>query len=66
MKLYYHQTDGGAEYYCAKYTTTDDKARPFHINENGEGCAAIMRTDGSEIEIFADRLRELGIKLVIR
>jgi hypothetical protein len=58
--------DGGAEYYCAKYTTTDDNVRPFHINENGESCAAIMRTDGGEIEIFVNRLRELGIKLIIR
>lgn len=67
MKLYYHQTDGGAEYYCVKYTTTpDDERHITHINENGEGCAAVMRTDGGEIEIFTERLRDLGIKLVIR
>lgn len=66
MKLYYHQTDGGAEYYCVKYTTSDGQTRPNHINENGEACAAIMRTDGGEIEIFTERLKELGIALIIR
>ena len=57
MKLYYHQTDGGAEY----YSTT-------HAQDSDEGAidGVIMRTDGNEIEIFVNRLQEQGIKLVIR
>ena len=58
MELYYHMTDGGAEY----YSTT------FHECANGhkEGISPfIMRTDGGEIEIFTERLKELGIKLKI-
>lgn len=57
MKLYYHKTDGGAEY----YSTT-------HVDGSDDGAidTAVMRTDGNEIEIFADRLQELGISLVIR
>lgn len=59
MKLYYHQTGGGAEY----YSTT------FAVCPNGEKegtlPGVIMRTDGGEIEIFTERLKELGIKLKI-
>lgn len=56
MKLYYHQTDGGAEYYCAEPVPgTDDGALSF----------AVLRTDGNEIEVFTEQLKRLGIKLVI-
>lgn len=57
MKLYYHKTDGGAEYYCLKA-----------VNESGEGDLfhAAMRTDGNEIEIFTEQLKQAGIKLVIK
>ena len=56
MKLYYHKTDGGAEY----YSTT-------HIEGCEEGAieSVIMRTDGDEIEIFVDRLKSEGLKLVL-
>ncbi len=56
MKLYYHKTDGGAEYYSTK-----------HVNGCDEGSldGVVMRTDGNEIEIFTGRLKEQGIKLVI-
>ena len=56
MKLYYHKTDGGAEY----YSTT-------HAEGNDEGTAAgiILRTDGDEIEVFADSIKAQGLKLVI-
>lgn len=57
MKLYYHKTDGGAEYYSTTHTADSD---------DGALDTAVMRTDGNEIEIFADRLQELGISLVIR
>ena len=59
VELFYHKTDGGAEY----YSTT------FMVCHNGdkEGTfpGVIMRTDGGEIEIFTERLKELGIKLKI-
>lgn len=58
MKLYYHMTDGGAEYYSTTFTVCP--------NGEKEGVSPfIMRTDGGEIEIFTERLKELGIKLVI-
>lgn len=56
MKLYYHRTDGGAEY----YSTT-------HAPDNEEGTfeGVILRTDGDEIEIYTDRITAQGLKLVI-
>lgn len=59
MKLYYHMTDGGAEY----YSTTFIECRNGH--KEGTFPGVIMRTDGGEIEIFTERLKELGIKLKI-
>lgn len=59
MELYYHKTDGGAEYYSTKYI--DCK------NGHKEGVAPfVMRTDGGELELFADQLKKQGIRLVIR
>lgn len=58
MELYYHRTDGGAEYYGLNYIVCQNGER--------EGISPfIMRTDGNEIEIFIDRLKAHGIKLVI-
>lgn len=59
MKLYYHKTDGGAEYYSTTFIecASGDK--------EGTCEGVIMRTDGGEIEIFTERLKEQGIKLVI-
>lgn len=56
MELYYHRTDGGAEYYSTK-----------HIEGSSEGAidGVILRTDGDEIEIFADNIRAQGLKIVI-
>ena len=56
MKLYYHKTDGGAEYYSLT---------PVEGTNEGDVRSAIMRTDGGEIEIFANALKEANIKLVI-
>lgn len=55
MKLYYHKTDGGAEYYSTTH------------NDTGEGTAPgiILRTDGNEIEVFAANIAAQGLKLVI-
>ena len=59
MVLYYHKTGGGAEYYSTTFFET--------ANGHREGTipGTIMRTDGGELEIFAGRLKEQGIKLVI-
>ena len=56
MKLYYHRTDGGAEYYSTK-----------HIEDTDEGAieGVIMRTDGDEIEIYAGNIKAQGLRLVI-
>ena len=59
MELFYHKTDGGAEY----YSTTFVECNNGHKEGSFEGV--VMRTDGGEIEIFTDRLKEQGIKLVI-
>ena len=56
MKLYYHKTDGGAEYYSLT---------PVKGTDEGDVKTAVMRTDGGEIEIFANTLKEHNIKLVI-
>lgn len=57
MKLYYHRTDGGAEYYSTK-----------HLEGSEEGAieGVILRTDGGEIEIFKDNIEAQGLKLVIK
>ena len=57
MKLYYHKTDGGAEYYCTE-----------HINRSDEGDirTAILRTDGDEFELNTYKLAQLGLDVIIK
>ena len=51
MELYYHKTDGGAEYY--QTNLTDIKT-------------AVLRTDGEELEIMSlEQLKKAGFKRVI-
>lgn len=59
MKLHYHKTDGGAEYYSTTYTT--------HPDGSTEGTAEgiILRTDGDEVEVFTDNIKAQGLKLVL-
>ena len=59
MKLYYHKTDGGAEYYSTTFTTRPDGGKEGTV----EGI--ILRTDGGEIELFKDKIQAQGLKLVI-
>lgn len=59
MKLYYHRTDGGAEYYCAEYILGQNG------HKEGKTGTALLRTDGGEIEIFTEQLKRLNIKLVL-
>lgn len=51
MELYYHKTDGGAEY----YTTQPGKAE-----------TSVIRTDGEELEIMnLKQLKRAGFKSVV-
>ncbi len=51
MKLYYHKTDGGAEY----YTTRENDI-----------STSVLRTDGDELEIMdIERLQKAGFKSVV-
>lgn len=60
MELYYHRTDGGAEYYSTTYTDAPDGSK------EGTAEGIILRTDGGEIEVYADRIARQGIKLIIK
>lgn len=55
MKLYYHKTDGGAEYYCTKAVEGTDE---------GKLSTAVLRTDGDEIELLIKNLLAYHIKVV--
>lgn len=57
MKLYYHKTDGGAEYYCLT---------PVENTTEGNMDTAILRTDGGEIEINTYKLAQLGVDVIIK
>ena len=69
MELYYHKTDGGAEYYCLKsikqtgrgYYPLDEAAA-----EEGDTSTWILRTDGGEFELNTHRLAEAGITVLIK
>lgn len=57
MKLYYHKTDGGAEYYCLKPVAEG--------SEEGDMRTAVLRTDGDELEIFTRNAYDEFKKIVI-
>lgn len=59
MKLYYHKTDGGAEYYSLTFIECGDGTK------EGTMPGVILRTDGNEIEIYTKNLEKFGVKLVI-
>lgn len=51
MKLHYHKTDGGAEYY---------QTEPDNIK------TTVLRTDGDELEIMSfEQLKKAGFKTVV-
>ena len=56
MKLYYHKTDGGAEYYCTKAVEGTDE---------GDLRYAVIRTDCNELELFIANLTDEHIRVVI-
>lgn len=55
MKLHYHKTDGGAEYYCLEAVEGTDE---------GKLSTAVLRTDGDEIELLIKNLLAYHIKVV--
>lgn len=57
MKMYYHKTAGGAEYYCLKPIAEG--------SEEGDIKSTIMRVDGGEIELFTKNIfgNHLEIKI---
>lgn len=57
MKLYYHKTDGGAEYYCTEHVDGSDE---------GDMKTAVLRTDGNEFELNTYKLAQLGLDVVIK
>lgn len=57
MKLYYHKTDGGAEYYCMS---------PIDGTDEGDMKTAVLRTDGDEIELNTYKLAQLGVSVIIK
>lgn len=57
MKLYYHKTDGGAEYYCLKPISWGDS--------EGDLSTAVLRTDGDELGIFTRNIYDEFKKIVI-
>ena len=52
MKLYYHKTSGGAEYYCTK---------AIEGTTEGDIRTAVIRTDGGEIEVITRNIEKLVI-----
>ena len=57
MKLYYHKTDGGAEYYCLTAVEGTDE---------GDMRTAVLRTDGNEFEMNTRKLAEANISVIIK
>lgn len=57
MKLYYHKTDGGAEYYCL---------HSLGGSNEGDMRTAILRTDGEELELYTYKLAQLGVDIIIK
>lgn len=57
MKLYYHQTDGGAEYYCLTHVKGTDE---------GDTTSWVLRTDGNEFELNTNNLAKAGIRVITK
>ena len=57
MKLYYHKTDGGAEYYCLT---------PIDGTDEGDMRTAFLRVDGDEFEFDTRKLVATNVSVVVR
>lgn len=64
MKLYYHETSGGAEYYCLKPIEPQADGT-IEGTEIGDLRTAVLRVDGDELEIFAQNAYDEFKKIVI-
>lgn len=53
MKVFYHKTDGGAEYLSTR------PEGPEFMN------GVFARVDGNELEIYTGQLKKMSVKLVI-
>ena len=49
-ELYYHKTDGGAEYLTDKYTFCSDGTKEGAF----EGATLVIRIDGNELEFIRE------------
>jgi len=49
IKLYYHKTDGGAEYLTDTYILCDNKHREGHVTSDTKVC---IRIDGNELSLI--------------
>ena len=59
MKLYYHQTTGGAEYYSTTYTECSNGEKEGTV----EGT--VLRTDGDELEVLSmEQIKRAGFKTI--
>ena len=59
MKLYYHQTDGGAEYYGTTYTMAPNGEQVSDCKNH------VLRTDGDELEVLSlEQIKRAGFKSV--
>ena len=63
MKLYYHETSGGTEYYCLKPIEPQPDGT-VEGTEIGDLSTAVLRTDGDEIELITKNLLAYHIKVV--
>ena len=59
MQVYYHRTTGGAEYLSTTYVECPNGHR------EGTWDGIFARVDGGEVEIFTEKLKKMGIRLVI-
>ena len=57
MRLYYHKTDGGAEYYCIK---------AVEGTAEGDMSSAVLRVDGGEIEVITRNTIKNNIKVILK
>ena len=64
MKLYYHETDGGAEYYCLRPIEPQADGT-VEGEEIGDLRTAVLRVDGDELEIFTRNVYDEFKKIVI-
>ena len=59
MELYYHRTDGGAEYYSTTFTECPNGEK------DGTFEGTVLRTDGDELEVMSlEQIRRAGFKSV--